>query len=204
MGLIVGAETNENKRTMVPEGTHVARCINYIDLGRADSEWEGKITKKKRVVLTFEFPEHKAVFREEDGPQPLGRTITYTNTLKEKSNLKKDLQTWRGKAFTAQEILGFDLDNVLGHPCQALVLHEPKKDGTTRDKIKGLSKMPDSLQAPPPSCQPWKYEIETHPKNFDKVPAWCKEEILNSDTYKALHGDQAETQTEVKTNEVPF
>lgn len=204
MGLIVGAETNDNKRTMVPEGSHVARCINYIDLGTADNEWKGEIKKRKRVILTFEFPEHTAVFRESDGPQPLGRSVTYTNSLNEKSTLRKDLQAWRGKSFTAQELLGFDLDNVLGKPCLAMVQHDLKADGSKKDKIKGLSKLPDSLQAPEGSSEAWKYEIAEHPKNFDKVPAWCKEEILNSDTFKALHGDQAETQPEVKTNEVPF
>lgn len=38
----------------------------------------------------------------------------FTLSLNEKSKLRQALQSWRGKAFTAEELQGFDLRKVLG------------------------------------------------------------------------------------------
>ena len=39
------------------------------------------------------------------------------------SELHKDLKTWRGKSFTAEELKGFDLTNILGVSCDVEVTH---------------------------------------------------------------------------------
>jgi hypothetical protein len=54
----------------------------------------------------------------------------FTASLHEKSNLHRDLKSWRGRAFTPQELAGFDIENVLGASCQLLISHT-ERDGTT-------------------------------------------------------------------------
>lgn len=205
MGLTIGMNETAKKRTMVPEGNHVARCISIIDLGTADSEWQGTVKKRTRVLLTFEFPEHTAVFKEEDGPQPLGRSVTYTASLSQKATLRNHLQSWRGRAFTAEELVKFDLVNVLGQPCLASVQHVTNDSGKTTDKITGLSSLPKGLECPEPGVTPWSYNIEDHPKNWDKVPAWAREDIMASDTYQAqVTNTEPSNQEETIVDDVPF
>ena len=205
MGLTVGTTETNKKRTLVPEGNHVARCISIIDLGTADSEWKGEVKKRKRVMFTFEFPDHTAVFREEDGPQPLGRSVTYTASLSQKAKLRQDLQAWRGRAFTAEDLMKFDLQNVLGVPCLANVQHKENANGTTSDRIVGLSALPKGLQCPDSANEPWAYSIDQHPKNWDKVPSWAKEDILASDDMAVSEvTDTPKQSTEVTVDEVPF
>jgi hypothetical protein len=47
--------------------------------------------------------------------EPMTISKNYTLSLGEKAALRKDLQTWRGKEFTSDELRGFELKNILGH-----------------------------------------------------------------------------------------
>jgi hypothetical protein len=38
----------------------------------------------------------------------------YTASLNEKATLRKDLESWRGKPFTKEELAAFDLEKLLG------------------------------------------------------------------------------------------
>tara|TARA_X000001382_G_scaffold130783_1_gene126910 strand:+ start:2843 stop:3454 length:612 start_codon:yes stop_codon:yes gene_type:complete len=203
MSLIVGTTTNNKTRTLIPEGTHYARCISVVDMGTADAEWQGQVKKRKTVRFTFEFPKHTAVFREEDGPQPLGRSVKYTNGFSQKGRLRPELEKWRGKSFTADELLSFDLASVLGHPCLATIVHVQGRDGQTVDRISGLSSVPEDMPSTPAVNELFTYDVDEHPKNFDRVPAWMREEILACDELAHLNGN-SETKPEVATNEVPF
>ena len=53
----------------------------------------------------------------------------YNLTLHEKGQLRKDLETWRGKAFTDTEIAqGFDLEQLINQRAQVQVQHVTKND----------------------------------------------------------------------------
>ena len=47
-----------------------------------------------------------------------------------KSSLVKDLISWRGRAFTDEELKSFELDNIIGAPCQLSIIHNVKDDKT--------------------------------------------------------------------------
>jgi hypothetical protein len=95
---------------------HLARCYRIVDLGTQKSEWQGDVKHLHKVMLQFE------VHGEDDSGRPLvtskGEPMTisknYTLSLGEKAALRKDLQTWRGRDFTAEELRGFELKNILG------------------------------------------------------------------------------------------
>jgi hypothetical protein len=53
----------------------------------------------------------------------------FTLSLHEKASLRKILQSWRGKAFTPEELKKFDVTTILGKPCLITVTHEPKDGG---------------------------------------------------------------------------
>ena len=99
---------------LVPEGTHLARCYLMVDVGLQETPFGDK----ERVVLGWEVPAQKM----EDG-RPMIIYSTYTNSMHEKSNLRRDIENWRGKKLTENESRAFDLRNVLGPPCQLSVVH---------------------------------------------------------------------------------
>jgi hypothetical protein len=105
---------------ITPEGVYVARCIKVIDLGTQTSTGQFGTKSQKQVMITWELLDEDV--RMSDG-RPFAATQFYTASLHEKAKLRKDLEAWRGKKFTDQELEGFDLNNVLGTYCQLQVVH---------------------------------------------------------------------------------
>ncbi|MHA1379626.1 MAG: hypothetical protein ACTSRG_14730 [Candidatus Helarchaeota archaeon] len=44
-------------------------------------------------------------------------------SLHAKATMRKFLESWRGKKFTKEELEGFDLQKILGKPCQLQIIH---------------------------------------------------------------------------------
>ena len=206
MSLTVSQTADNSQKSMVPEGPHVARCTAVIDLGTQTNEWKGEKKENQKVLLSWEFPECTAVFNEEDGPQPLGRSLHYNASLHEKSTLRKHLVAWRGRQFTEQELKGFSLTKVLGHPCLATVEHVTKQDGSKTDRITSVGMLPKGLTCPDQVNEPYSYSIEEHPKNWDRLPNWVKEQIQKAPEFQSLTNTApAQEQGEVEeTEECPF
>src|SRR5262249_53682681 len=94
-----------------PAGTHLGICTSVIDLGTQHDEYQGKPITRNRVLIQWEIQD---AVRENGEPFVIGKF--YTNSLSEKANLRRDLESWRGKAFSEQELNGFDLAKILGAP----------------------------------------------------------------------------------------
>ena len=101
-----------------PEGVWDAVCVDVVDLGVLTSQWG----EKHKVKICWELME-----KMEDGKHFLVQK-QYTLSLHEKSLLHKDLKSWRGKPFEPAELEGFDLEKLIGVPCQLVVTQE-EKDG---------------------------------------------------------------------------
>lgn len=102
--------------TPVSPGMHLARCYRIVDMGTQKSEFQGQVKHLQKVMLQFE------VHGEDDNGKPLvtakGEPMSisknFTLSLAEKATMRKDLQAWRGRDFTPEELRGFELKNVLG------------------------------------------------------------------------------------------
>lgn len=205
MSLIATAEGNGNSaRTMIPEGSHAARCYSVVDLGTHDETWQGKARKRRKVTLGFEFPGHTHVFAEEEGPKPLGKLKTYTNSLSEKAVLRKNLQSWRGRSFTQKELAGFDLATVAGHGAMVGIVHITKDNGDKTDVIDSIVKPPEGMAIPDKVNEPYTYSIDEHPKNWDRLSKWAQGQIQASDEWKAKNSTEPEPAAVVETDNVPF
>jgi hypothetical protein len=118
------ASANESKSfTPAPEGVHQAVAVDVIDLGYMDSTWQGKTSKKHKIDLVWQIEETR-----DDGKR-FCLYKRYTLSLGEKANLRKDLESWRGKAFTATELAGFDVETIIGVNCLINVQHSTSADG---------------------------------------------------------------------------
>lgn len=103
---------------MTPEGTYIGRCYRIIDLGTQTSAKFG--SQQHKVMVSWELLDDKV--KMEDG-RPFSVHQTYTVSLSDKAKLRADLEAWRGKKFTKEELEGFDLTNVLGAYCMIQVVH---------------------------------------------------------------------------------
>lgn len=112
-----------------PEGVCNGVCVDVVDLG---------------IVSGTFGPQHKLkVVWETDQTMENGKPFLvskwYTASLNEKSNLFKDLKSWRGKPFTTDELKAFDLEKVVGAPCQLVITHNDK-DGTIYANVQTVIK----------------------------------------------------------------
>jgi hypothetical protein len=128
MGIM--ASDNGGDFEPVPAGMHRATCVNVFDVGYQPG-YQGAPPAHKVVVLWEIEPlnsQHKHF------------TVTriYTLSIGDKSNLGNDLTTWRGRPFTAEERRGFDLDNIIGKPCQLNLVQNG-------DKVKIAGVMPATM-----------------------------------------------------------
>jgi hypothetical protein len=168
---------------IAPEGQYVGRCFRVIDLGTQDVEYKGVSKQQKKVLIAWELLTPEEVRMEDERPYSLSRT--YTNTLYEGGNLHKDLVSWRGKSFTAEELEEFDLGNVLGKYVMVQVGHEKAK---TSEKIYANVTSMMSYQGkekPAAINEDQAFDIdEPDMKIFDALPKYYQEIIQKSFEWK--------------------
>lgn len=165
--------------TPVPAGTHLAICNMVVDLGLQETTYLGKPTTKHQCYIRWELPHERIDWTDKDGQQrngPMSVGKTYTLSLSEKANLRKDLQTWRGKAFTEKELDGFDLFNLLGVGCQVTVIHV-EKNGKTYVNVQGLAGWPKGMPKPGVTeNQKIRYSAD-EPDQREALPQWLRDKI---------------------------
>lgn len=159
MPIVVSA--NESKSfPPAPEGTHQAVCVDVIDLGMVDNSFKPG-TQQHKVNIAWQINEPR-----DDGKRHVVYK-RYTASLNEKATLRHDLEAWRGKAFTFDELAAFDLEKLIGANCLINVQHRKSNDGTRTyanvmsiaPLIKGMAKLESldyvrkseqAAQEPPP------------------------------------------------------
>lgn len=161
----------------VPEGSHMAVCDMFVDLGLQDSRFGAK----HKIYLRWQIPALRIEF-EKDGEKinaPMSIGATYTLSLAEKSNLRPMLQSWRGKAFTADELKKFDVSSVLGAPCMITVTHNPKEGGGVYANVGAVVKIPSGIPAPSLEGEPIIYDADNL-GSWESLRPWMQEKIRNA------------------------
>lgn len=114
-----------------PPGLHLARCYRIIDLGTQKTEYMGQPKLQHKITIFWEIhgtKEDGTPLRLADG-RPFSIFKNYTLSWSEKANLRLDLQSWRGRPFTQEEVRRFDLTNVLDAWCMLNIIERPAKTG---------------------------------------------------------------------------
>ncbi len=186
-----------------PEGNHVARCIGIIDLGTQHGEYLGEPTVRSQIIVRWELPFETEVF---DGAEkPLLVSKFYTNSLSEKANLRRDLESWRARAFTADELKKFDLMGILGKPCTVSVVHNDKG----KAKVVSVAAVPKGTTCPPAFNPITAFWIDEWDDNaFSALPEGFQRIIAQSDEYKAAFTPPGQTKPKapagVDDSDIPF
>ena len=177
MGLKVKETSSGTNFKKVPQGTHLAVCNLVVDLGMQMTTYQGESTPKHQVYVRWEVPSERIEYEidgvKKEGPMSIGKT--YTASLNEKANLRKDLEGWRNKSFTPEELDGFDIENVLGKPCQITVMHR-ESNGNTYANVTGVTGIPKGMPTSDAENEILYYGADKT-QHFDQLPKWLKEKI---------------------------
>ena len=194
-------QVKEKSGQQVTPGTHLAVCYRVVDLGTQPDSGFGQ---KEKVVLFWELPHERMVF---DGVEkPMGISKFYTKSLSKKASLRKDLESWRGRPFTSEELAGFDLAAILGKGCQLQVVD----NGEGKSQIAAVVGVPKGTTVPPPVNPIMEYSVVTDGKDSPKfalLPDWVKKMASECDEWKP-QADKPVASGEVKSasadEDMPF
>lgn len=160
----------------VPAGSHIAVCNMVVDIGLQPGSLLYPDPKHK-VYIRFETPNERVESerdgRKFDGPQVVG--ATFTASMHEKANLRKQLEGWRGRKFTDEEAGTFDVASILGKPCMLNVV-ETVKEGKVYTNIASISPIPKGVPLPEPE-NPLILFTEDVPDSFQSLPEWLRKKI---------------------------
>lgn len=104
--------------TPAPAGFANAVCVDVTPIRMEKSKWGEK--PKFRIVFEID--------KKMDNGKPFLASKKYTPSLGDRATLRKDLKDWRGKEFTLEELKAFDLENVIGAPCNIVITHEESNE----------------------------------------------------------------------------
>jgi hypothetical protein len=170
-------------RQVCPEGVHVARCYQIIDLGT--TEQGGNFPgKKRKVQFLFETPYELAVFNEELGEQPYYVRNMYTLSMNEKAILRKDVQSWTGKTMSDKEAQQFNIFSLIGKPCMINVVHATKGENTYAN-IKAITPLAKGMTCPEPINEALCFMASMPDMEvFGKLPEFIQDKIKESDEFQ--------------------
>ena len=168
------------EKKVLEAGAYPAVCDMVVDLGVQASP-NSQYPAKRTVLLRFQIPSERVEITKDgetkDLPAVISRTLSLS--LNEKATLRQLLQSWRGRAFTPEELKKFDLVNVLGKPAFVNVTHRVKGDRTYAN-LTSLMPLPKGMPAPELEGEALWYSIdEPDATVFDKLPAWIQDKIAN-------------------------
>lgn len=185
MSIIAKESNRTTDQNPIPEGVHIAKCYAIYDIGTQEKIWQEEVKFKRQVVIAFEIPEERIIIEKDGEKKDLPRAISklYTLSLYKSAPLRKDLEAWRGKMFTKEELAGFDLKNVAGKSCMLQIVHEPKKDGSgIWVNINSLMSLPGGAkhEGTENPVVVWSILSGEHTINddFSCVPEWIKTKAL--------------------------
>ena len=185
MGLIAKEEGGEFEK--VAEDTYAARCYRVLDLGtHHDEKWDKNVHK---ITISWELP--TALMQTGDyAGKPFSIHSRYTLSLSDRAILRKDLESWRGKSFSEEELAGFDVSKLLGATCLINVVHSA--DGKYAN-ISSIMKLPKGMDCPDAVNEALFLDLDNFDESvFDKLHEKVQDFIKESKEYQELNSGQSQ------------
>ncbi len=191
--------------TPAPQGTHLAKSFGVISLGTQHNQ---NFADAFKIMIMWELPNETVMI---DGkPAPMVVNKEYSLSLSQKANLRRDLESWRGRAFTPQELDGFAVEKILGKDCMLTIAHQQTAKGSVYAKITSVSAPLKGAPSLPQFHKNVHFEIE-HGENdvFKALPEWIRKKIQASEEWnptvdKEEHAPEAGASSSDAMEEVPF
>lgn len=124
-----------------PTGSHAAVCCDVVDLGFVKTNYAGKEKSQHKVNIIWQVDEAR------DDGKPYRVQKRYTLSLHEKAALRKDLESWRGRPFSEDELEGFDLEDLISAPAMLSVIHNAQ-GGSVFANVSAIMRLPRGMKPP--------------------------------------------------------
>lgn len=181
------ASNSGTNYTPVPAGTYAARCYSMIHIGTVQESYQGEDKEVNKVRITWELPTELKVFKEENGEQPYSVSKEFTLSMHEKSNLRKFLESWRGKGLTEEEAKSFDITKLMGRPCLLSIIHKKNQQGNDYATISSVSTLPKGMECPAQINPNYEFTwTEFNQDKFNALPDFLKEKMRGSREYRNI------------------
>jgi hypothetical protein len=115
-----------------PEGIHPAVCVDVMDLGLVETDFQGQRKMVNKVKLAFE-----SEALTDDGKR-CSVSKNFTASLHPKAKLADFIGKWRGRPVLPGETI--DLAKLLGASCTLVISHQQNLSGKTYASIDAVSK----------------------------------------------------------------
>ncbi len=115
-----------------PEGIHPAICVDVMDLGLVETDFQGQKKMVNKVKITFE-----SEALTDDGKR-CSVSKNFTASLHPKAKLAEFLGKWRGRPVMPGESI--DLQKLIGANCTLVISHQQNLSGKTYASIDAVSK----------------------------------------------------------------
>jgi len=187
--IVTGTSTEKKEFKVAPVGSHLARLYRIIDLGTQKSEYMGQVKMLRKVKFFWELHGDDLLIE----GKPLIQTRNYTLSLGDKASLRKDLESWRGRSFSDDELRGFDLRNLLDKWCMVTVQHRTANNGNTYADAVAVTPVPAIVQKaglPQGVNQCVLFDLQKFDqKTFDELSQGLKDQIMQSAEYRNTFTD---------------
>jgi len=193
------AKREENQQfPPIEGGTYQAVCYSVIDFGTQHNDYYDK--DMRQVCITWEMP--RAISK------------TYTLSLGEKSHLYRDLVAWRGREFTQNELIGFDILTVIRANCILQIINTTKGDKTYAN-IAAVAKIMFNMRKLEPENPIAIFSMADGLEIPQDIPDWQKDIIRKSREYQAVQNAKSNpalkkaqedyaSEPELDNDDIPF
>lgn len=198
---------------IAPEGVFLARCYKMVDVGTQTETGQFGTKENRKVYIYWELLETAdgEKIRMEDGTTPFSIFNSYKLSMHQKANLRKHLDSWRGKKFTEEEAAEFDITKLLDKYCLLQITHTTSKDGqktyanvdgimTTKKKVEGINEISS-------------FSIENPDMDvFNDLPDWLQSKIEDAPEWNETDDEDQPSEPakkqlatdEIDVEDVPF
>lgn len=176
---LIAKESGGSSIPPLEPDVYEAICTSLIDLGTQVDEFKGEVKSRQKVFVTWAVADETVEIDGEAKPRVISRE--YAVSLHERARLRADLEAWRGKAFTPEELRGFDLRSVLGKPCRITT-------GLTEggnNKVLNLMKTKNPCSVPEP-LEPFAFTLDEYEGGElpEQIPGFIADKIRESPEYQ--------------------
>jgi hypothetical protein len=195
--MAINAKNTGSARELVPAGNYIARCYQMIEIGTVTESIKGDVKTLTKVRIGWELPDETKVFDQKKGPQPLVIDQEYTLSMNEKANLRKMLESWRGKGFTEEEAKCFDITKLIGVACMVNIIHRQSQAGNMYEVISSVTAVPKGIHVPKQITPSFILSYDSFDENlFNSLPDFIKTKMQSSAEYAAMKNPHSRTMPE--------
>lgn len=170
------AKGSDAKYKSHPEGQYVGVCVDAIDLGENVETFAGQPSKlAHKCALVFRTGE-----RNEQTGEYIDIGREFTVSMSEKANLRKFLEQWRGKPYTAEQVeAGVPLHKLVNQPGLLQVAHKTSANQRTYALIQSCVGVPMQMAG----------GIGTYP-DYQRADYWEEKKRAYAEAVRKYRADQ--------------